>query len=75
MMDKTPGPEDLTPFIIYLASEAAAQISGSVFFVSGSSVGKYSDMEIKKSITKKDGDRWTVEELEQQVPQNLLAQG
>ena len=65
----------MTPFIAYLASDAADKISGSIFFVSGSNVGIFSDMEIKKWINKKDGGRWTVEELKQQVPQNLLAQG
>ncbi len=72
MLDNTPGPENVAPFIAYLASDAAAKISGSVFFVSGSNVSIFSDMEIKKSITKKDGGRWTVEELKQQVPQGLL---
>jgi 3-oxoacyl-[acyl-carrier protein] reductase len=72
MLDTMPGPEYVPPFILYLSTDAAAKISGSVFLLIGPTVGIYSDMEIKKSIIAKDGGKWTVEELAKEVPQKLL---
>lgn len=66
-----PSPDDIAPFIAYLASDAAAKVSGTVFGVGGSTIGIYADPDITKSITKKEGP-WTMEELIQQVP-GLLA--
>lgn len=68
----TPDPEDVAPFLIYLASDEAAQISGSVFNVGGASVGIFTDPDVKRSIAKSGGP-WTIEELRQQVPRVLLA--
>jgi 3-oxoacyl-[acyl-carrier protein] reductase len=67
----TPPPEDLVPFIIYLATDEAAKISGSVFMVGGSRIGMFSEPELQGSIFKY-GGRWTVDELKQQVPRGLL---
>ena len=72
MLDATPSPDDIGPFLVYLASDAAAEVSGTVFDVQGSSVGIFSEPEVKKRITKSGGP-WTVEELMQQVPKGLLA--
>lgn len=72
MLDATPSPDDIGPFLVYLASDAAAEVSGTVFDVQGSSVGIFSEPEVKKSITKFGGS-WTVEELMQQLPRTLLA--
>ncbi len=68
----TPNPDDLAPFTVYLASDEAAGISGSVFSIGGPTVGIFTDPDIKYSITKFNG-RWTVDELRQQVPRTLLA--
>lgn len=67
----TPPPEDLVPFIIYLATEEASKVSGSVFIVGGSRIAMFSEPEMQSSIFKY-GGRWTVEELKQQVPRGLL---
>ncbi len=67
----SPSPDDLAPFICYLATDDAARISGSVFFVGGQGVNLYSEMEIQSSLTKY-GGRWTVDELKQQVPRGLM---
>ena len=67
----TPPPEDLAPFIIYLATEEAAHISGSVFMVAGPRVAIFSEPEMQSSVFKY-GGRWTVDELKQQVPRGLL---
>jgi NAD(P)-dependent dehydrogenase (short-subunit alcohol dehydrogenase family) len=66
-----PTPEKLAPFIAYLASDAAANISGTVFLVSGGHIGRFSDPQEIASLDKKDG-LWTVDELIKQVPDALL---
>jgi len=66
-LETVPSPDDIAPFIAYLASDAAAKVSGTVFGVGGSTIGIYADPDITKSITKDKGV-WTMEELKQQVP-------
>jgi len=66
-----PGPETVGPFIVYLCTEAAADINGQVFDVTGGDIAIYSEPVKKKAITKKQG-LWTVEELIEQVPKGLL---
>ena len=73
MLKITPGPEYAAPFICYLASEAAKDISGSVFSVGGNGIGLYSEPEIERNITKFGEGPWTMDELMQQVPRGLLA--
>lgn len=68
----TPGPEYIAPFVCYLASDAAANISGSVFSLGGNGIGLYSEPEIARNLTKFDKGPWTMEELTQQVPRGLL---
>jgi len=61
-LDQTPGPEHIAPFVTYLATDAAAEISGSVFNVAGNGIGLYSEPEIVRNLVKV-GDPWTVDEL------------
>jgi 3-oxoacyl-[acyl-carrier protein] reductase len=70
-LNESPGPDDLAPFICYLATEEAAQISGSIFFVGGQAVNLYSEAEWASTITKYDG-QWTVDELKMAVPRDLI---
>jgi 3-oxoacyl-[acyl-carrier protein] reductase len=69
-LETVPSPDDIAPFLVYLASDAAAEVSGTVFGIGGSTVGIYADPDITKSITKDEGT-WTMEELIQQVPRLL----
>lgn len=64
-------PEQLTPFIVYLASDAAANISGTVFSVHGGHIARFSDPREIAFMDKKEG-LWTVDELIKQVPDGLL---
>jgi len=64
-------PEHLAPFIVYLATDEAADITASVFHVGGESIGIYSQPQIVKQITKEKG-MWTVDELVKAVPKELL---
>jgi 3-oxoacyl-[acyl-carrier protein] reductase len=70
-LDQTPGPEQVAPFVIYLATDAAAKISGSVFNVGGNGIGLYSEPEIARNLVKL-GDPWTMDELMQQAPRGLF---
>jgi 3-oxoacyl-[acyl-carrier protein] reductase len=69
----TPGPEYVAPFLCYLASDAGANISGSVFTVGGNTVSMYSEPVNSNNITKFGKGPWTMEELMQQVPRGLLS--
>ncbi|MBC8275002.1 MAG: SDR family NAD(P)-dependent oxidoreductase [Chloroflexi bacterium] len=66
-----PNPETVTPFIVYLCTDEAADINGQVFDVTGGNVAIYSEPVKKKDINKEEG-LWTVEELIGLVPKVLL---
>ena len=66
-------PEQLAPFIAYLATEEAGNISGTVFAVHGGHVGRYSDP-IEVATLDKAEALWTVDELVEQVPKALLSE-
>ena len=65
-----PSPETVTPFIVFLCSDAAADINGQVFDVTGGNIAIYSEPVKKKSINKETGV-WTVQELSEKVPSLL----
>jgi 3-oxoacyl-[acyl-carrier protein] reductase len=67
----SPSPDDVAPFICYLSTEDAADITGSVFFVIGSAVMLYGEMDFISNIVKPDG-RWTVDELKNRVHTDLM---
>jgi len=73
MMKMTPTPDYAAPFVCYLASDAGANISGSIFQVGGNTVSMYSEAYLTNHITKFGQGPWTMEELLQQVPRGLLA--
>ena len=66
-----PDPESIAPLIVFLASDAAAGVSGSVFHIKGGNIGLYSEPEIKKCMEKSEG-WWTVGELMERLPKTLL---
>jgi 3-oxoacyl-[acyl-carrier protein] reductase len=71
-IEVTPRPEYIAPFVCYLASDAAARISGSVFSLGGNGIGLYSEPVIARSITKFGEGPWTMAELMQQAPRGLF---
>jgi 3-oxoacyl-[acyl-carrier protein] reductase len=71
-VDKTPTPDYIAPFITYLASEDAAEISGSVFNVGGNNIGLYTEPIIEKSMLKFGEGPWTIDEIMQQAPRGLF---
>jgi 3-oxoacyl-[acyl-carrier protein] reductase len=70
--EMTPGPEYVAPFVCYLASDAAKDISASIFNLGGNGIGMYSDPVIARNLVKAGREPWTVEELIQQAPRGLF---
>jgi len=68
-----PDPMTLTPFLMYLCTDEAAEINGQVFDVTGGNIAMYSEPVKMKSINKKDG-LWTIDELIRAVP-TILPEG
>lgn len=64
-------PIRLAPFLAYLCTEEASEITGTVFGVTASGrVELYSEPEIISSIENQTS--WTIDELEKEVPEKLL---
>ncbi|MDP2729485.1 MAG: SDR family NAD(P)-dependent oxidoreductase [Dehalococcoidales bacterium] len=70
-VEAIPPSEAVAPFVVYLATEEAAPISGLIFKVHGEHVGLFSEPEEVATLDKEDG-LWTLKELAQQVPRVLL---
>ena len=70
-VEALPPPGAVAPFIVYLATEAAAHISGSVFGVAGGHIGLFSEPAEIAAVDKEAGI-WTVDELVSAVPKGLL---
>jgi NAD(P)-dependent dehydrogenase (short-subunit alcohol dehydrogenase family) len=62
-------PDYVAPLVAYLATDAAGNINGRTFYISGGEIGLYSEPEIVSSIFK-DG-AWTVGELTHLIPRSL----
>lgn len=67
-----PPPECISPFVVFLCTDEAANINGRTFSVTGGEVHLYSEPEYIRSIYTK--GMWTVDELCELVP-NSLASG
>ena len=68
--DETPGPELFVPFLVWLASDAAAKVTGSVFSLAGPMIQWHNEPTVRQTIIKADG--WTVDEVCDAMPMNLL---
>lgn len=74
MMNELADPSYFATFVAYLASDAAANVNGQIFFVSGTQLGHWSQPEVVAKVTRdwKTEGRWPVEEIEKLVPEKLL---
>ena len=70
-LQNLPGPETISPLLVYLCTDEAADINGQIFEVHGSSISLYAEPTTKKSIFKA-GGLWAVDELKEVVPKVLL---
>jgi NAD(P)-dependent dehydrogenase (short-subunit alcohol dehydrogenase family) len=69
-------PAMAAPMVVYLASEAAAGISGRVFRVGGNKVGLYGHpTEVRSIFRDESTGPWPYEELESLLPRTILANG
>jgi len=66
-----PVPEDIVPFVVYLATDEAANINGCTFLVTGDQIALYSEPVATKTIYK--AGVWTLDELSAVVPSTLAA--
>lgn len=66
---KKMSPEHIAPLVVFLASDAAANINGRTFYVGGGEIGLYSEPAITSSIYK--DDFWTVKELLDIMPKSV----
>lgn len=72
--DGTPTPEMIVPFLVYLASEQSAQVSGSVFSLAGNSIQLHQEPVVCRTMQKEGRENpWTVEEIIQSAPMALFS--
>ena len=64
-----PQPEDMVPFVVYLATDEAAGINGRTFLISGNEIALYTEPIAEKTIYT--AGRWTLDELMDIVPNTL----
>jgi len=68
-----PGPEYIAPFVLYLASDKAANINGRIFHITKGKIAIYHEPVEQYTVYKADADgMWTFEDLEKFVPSSLL---
>ena len=70
-MRNRPGAEAVAPFVVYLATDEAAAITGELFFVRGGVVSRYAGPEPRQTIVKSDNPDegvWTLDELIARAP-------
>jgi len=63
-------PEAIAPMVTYLATDEAQFINGRTFMVRGRQIGLYSEP-VPERVIFAPGDRWTVDELIEVVPQTI----
>ena len=66
-----PGPDDVAPIVVFLCTDAAANINGCTFGSAGGRISLHTDPVPIKSIFKE--GRWTIDELVRTIPTTLAA--
>ncbi len=69
----TPMPELMTPFLTYLASEASAEISGSMFSLAGNSISLHAEPVVCRNMFKAGSEPWTFDEIAKSAPRSIFA--
>jgi 3-oxoacyl-[acyl-carrier protein] reductase len=70
--DETPGPEHVTPFVVYLASDKSARINGSAFFIVGNRIGLYANPSFEKLLVKDSKEPWDFDELYDRIESEII---
>lgn len=68
--DDTAPPEPFAPFIAYLATDAAAHVTGSVFMTMGGFIGRWANPAFEATMVSPDG--WTVDKVIETAPGTLF---
>jgi 3-oxoacyl-[acyl-carrier protein] reductase len=71
-IDDTPPPNYIAPFLVYLASDAAAGVSGSVFMLGGNFVGRFAEPFVEKRLFKEGAEPWTPEVISEAAEKELF---
>jgi NAD(P)-dependent dehydrogenase (short-subunit alcohol dehydrogenase family) len=66
--EKANPPEGVAPMVVWLCTDAAANVNGRDFLVSGSTIGLYSLPEVVKSVNNTSGGLWALDELDKIIP-------
>jgi 3-oxoacyl-[acyl-carrier protein] reductase len=69
--EKANPPEAIGPFVAWLCTDAAANVNGRDFLVSGTTIGLYSLPEVVKSINNSTGEMWTLDTLDKLIPEQV----
>ena len=70
--DVTPYPEDFAPFVAYMCTEEAADLTGAVFMLNGKTISLFSKPQIIASMRPENGEDWTVDSILRAAPEALL---
>jgi 3-oxoacyl-[acyl-carrier protein] reductase len=65
------GPERIAPLVVWLCTDAAANVNGRSFFVGNDDVGLFSDPELIRTLTRPGG--WDLDSLDELAPDRLTA--
>ena len=69
LLDLRREPEDIAPFVTWLASDEAKDVNGYIFHVTGGEISLMNNPEPARTLQK--NGRWTVEELAAMFPGTL----
>ena len=65
--------EGVAPFVVWLCTDAAENVNGRDFLVSGSMIGLYSLPEIVAKIDNTSGSIWTLDDLDKMIPEKVTS--
>jgi 3-oxoacyl-[acyl-carrier protein] reductase len=69
----TPDPEAIAPFLLYLCTDDAKDVTGTIFTLAGNKISRHQFPIMTHSISKEGKEYWTVEELRRDAPVYLLS--
>ncbi len=64
------GPEQVAPLVVWLCTDAAANVNGRTFFVAGDEVGLFSEPELTRSLSRSGG--WDLDSLDTFARERLI---
>jgi NAD(P)-dependent dehydrogenase (short-subunit alcohol dehydrogenase family) len=69
--EKANPPEGVAPFVVWLCTDAAENVNGRDFLVSGAMIGLYSLPEIVAKVDNTTGELWTLDRLDSELPAHV----